>query len=371
MKAKLLEHTLSILLVTAAAGAIVVGIGKQEATLRAAHVKSIEPYLQLDFIDFGDPLHRALFKETLDEFYPDRRARNDSLLQAIERFRQEQFTSQEYKTGREERGLSAPRLLTLGGMYVQFILIYLVVMILSYRAAQSLAILRFIRVKQHRMPYLAELFRGFKDPQTGTFALSLKLPLYIVEGLLKAGAYAILFAPAYVIAYSIRSGFDTDSYLFMIVLGVISNGLLIGSTNKFFTFLMTESRKGYVQTAIVKNLNASYTWGTPDGVSYKSVLLPKSLFPSHVFRHVYLNARYQYLPSLKEHASFLITGLIIIEMALNIQGHLGYELMQNILYKKYDVALTIVVGIFLVVKATEIAVDVWFHHESGKYENKR
>ncbi len=57
-------------------------------------------------------------------------------------------------------------------------------------------------------------------------------------------------------------------------------------------------------------------------------------------------------------------------MALNIQGHLGYELLQNILSGQYDVVLCIILGIFLIVKATEIVVDVWFHHESGKYENK-
>jgi ABC-type dipeptide/oligopeptide/nickel transport system permease component len=83
-----------------------------------------------------------------------------------------------------------------------------------------------------------------------------------------------------------------------------------------------------------------------------------------------MNARFQFLVTLKEHASFLITGLVIIEMALNIQGHLGYELLQNILYKQYDVVLSIILGIFLVVKVTEITVDAWFHHQSRKYENR-
>jgi ABC-type dipeptide/oligopeptide/nickel transport system permease component len=371
MKRKLIEHALSILLVTLVAGVIVVAIGERESTLRTAHVKSIEQYLHLDFIDFGDPLHRALFKETLDLFYPERLAANDSLLRAIERFRQEQFTSQAYKTGREERGLSGPRLLTLGGMYLQFIVIYLIVMVVSYHAAQSLAIFRFIRMKQHRKAYVFELYEHLRGAGRGSPSFYLRLPLVLLKAVVKGVAYAVLFAPAYVIAYSIRSGFDTNSHLFMIVLGVVSNGLLIGYTNKFFTFLVTESRKGYVQTAIVKNLHASYAWGTQDGISFTSVLRPKSLFPSHVFRHIYLNARFQYLPALKEHASFLITGLIIIEMALNIQGHLGYELMQNILYRQYDVALTVVVGIFLIVKATEISVDIWFHRESEKYENTR
>ena len=93
-------------------------------------------------------------------------------------------------------------------------------------------------------------------------------------------------------------------------------------------------------------------------------------FPSHVFQHIYLNARYQFHPTLKEHASFLITGLVIIEMALNIQGHLGYELLQNILYRDYVVVMTIICAIYLVVKGTEIVVDSWTYFETRKYENR-
>jgi ABC-type dipeptide/oligopeptide/nickel transport system permease component len=99
-------------------------------------------------------------------------------------------------------------------------------------------------------------------------------------------------------------------------------------------------------------------------------VLPQHSFSSHVFHHIYLNARYQYLPALKEHASFLITGLIIIEMALNIQGHLCYELLQNVLFRQYDVVVAIILGIFLVVKTTEIIVDAWHHHEVKRYENR-
>ena len=57
-------------------------------------------------------------------------------------------------------------------------------------------------------------------------------------------------------------------------------------------------------------------------------------------------------------------------MALNIQGHLCYELLQNILYKRYDVVITIVLGIFWVVKGTEILADAWQHAESRRYSNE-
>jgi len=54
-------------------------------------------------------------------------------------------------------------------------------------------------------------------------------------------------------------------------------------------------------------------------------------------------------------------------MALNIQGHFCYELLQQILYRQYDIAAFIIFGIFLTVKVTEIAIDVWEHKEKRKY----
>ncbi len=369
MNRRLIEHLLTICIVVLAFGLLVTSVDRQERQRQAERGKSLEPYLRLDSIDFGDPLHRALFKETLTIFYPDRPERNDSLVQALENFQQEQFTRDIYKTGGAERGLSPPTLRRLGSMYAEFILVFLIVMVLSYHAAQSLAILRFVRWRQRRPSSLVRLYHHIRSRKTTDAFYYLNTFVLLLKVLLKGAAYAVLFAPAYVIAYSIKSGFETDSFPFMILLGVISNGFLITYANKFYTFLVAESRKGYVETALVKNLSASYAWGTADGVPYRALLRPKSLFPSHVFRHIYLNARFQHLLSLKEHASFLVTGLIIIEMALNIQGHLGYELLQNILYRQYDVVAAIVAGIFLLVKITEIAVDLWFHRESMKYEN--
>jgi len=372
MKAKLIEHALSVFFVIGAFVILVIVWKHVQKSEAEARIKLVEPYLNLGFLDYSDPLHRALLKETLDLYYPDRTAKNDSLLLAIESFRQEQFTNQAYKTGGEERGLSSEKLVKLGNMYGLFILVYLLVMVLSYRVAQSLAVLRFIQMKQNRSSYVAELYRYLvgSSPAKGNVSFYFKAISLLGKAVVKGIGYAVLFSPAYVIGYSVRSTFETDSYFFMIVLGVVSNGLLINYANKFFTYLVTESRKGYVQAAIVKNLNASYAWGAGDGMSIRSVFNPQSLYPSHVFSHIYVNARYQYLLSLKEHASFLITGLIIIEMALNIQGHLGYELMQDLLYKEYDVAICIIAGIFLIVKGTEIFADAWFHVESRKYENR-
>ncbi len=396
MKAKLFEHLLSIVVVTGVLAALAVAVRHGETSRAEERTRAAGPYIHLEFLDLNDPAQRALLHETLDAFYPDSSARNDSLMGAIEAFRQEQFSQSAFKTGEETGHLTGARVAGLAGMYLQFMLVYLVVMFLTYHAAHSLAILRFVALKQNRPWYLPRGVvvkggeeRRLKPAPTGerdlpgsavkdmdtppaTKGVSPIMRNVIIAGMTIArfAAYAVLFAPAYVIGYSIKSTFDSSSILFLVGLAVLTNGLLINYANKFFLFLASESRRGYVDTAIVKNISASYSWGSEDGIPWRAVLRPKRLLPPHVFRHIYLNARNQFLPSLKEHASFLITGLIIIEMALNIQGQLGYELLQTILYKQYMISLAIIAGIFLTVKGTEIAVDIWSYAEGRKYENR-
>jgi len=99
------------------------------------------------------------------------------------------------------------------------------------------------------------------------------------------------------------------------------------------------------------------------------LLAPVRRSAGHVFREIYRNARLQFIPSTKEHITFIVTGLVIIEMALNIKGHLCYALLQHILYKEFDIAIAIVFGIYLVVKLTEAVVDAWHAIELRKYDN--
>ncbi|MBX2990959.1 MAG: hypothetical protein KF749_07300 [Bacteroidetes bacterium] len=368
MKARFVEHAVSILLVTALFAGLIHLLRQENLHTRTAQSGDVQKYVALEFVDFGNPLDRALFRESLNIFHPEASGKNDSLLRAIDDFRREQFTNELYKTGGGDRGLTAAKAQDLLGMYLQFIVIYIVVLALSYYGAQTLGTIRFVQMKQGRSSYLETFFDHLSSSGNRSVPRAAGL---LVKALVKGMAYVVLFAPAYVIAYSFKTRFDTDSYIFMILLGVISNGLLINYTNRFFTFLVAESRKGYVETAVVKNLYNSYAWHAGDGISKGSIFRLRKRFPSHVFQHIYLNARHQFQPTLKEHASFLITGLVIIEMALNIQGHLSYEMLKNILYKQYDVVLAIVLSIFLLVKATEIAVDLWSHRQERKFGNKQ
>jgi hypothetical protein len=365
------DHLLSVFLVVSVfilLAALTDGAADEST---APHELAIQPFMELEFLDLGNPLHRAMFRETLALYHPRRPDQADSILRAIDNYRQEQFTTEALKTGAQQRGLTVAKVGRLIPMYLNFILVYAVVLALSTYGAQTLGTYRFVRTKQRRLPPFSEFLsrmRGLRrapDWGAGLTAAMKSLPP-LVTSLLKGVAYAVLFAPAYVVAYSLKTRFETDGYLFMIALAVISNGLLVTYASKFYTFLVHEDRKGYVDTARVKSLHASYEWNSPGGIAARSILLPRKRFSGHLLNHITMNAQYQYILTIKEQATFLITGLVIIEMALNIQGHFCYELMQNILYRDYEVVLAIVVSLFVLVKSTDIAVDAWFRYESRR-----
>ncbi len=358
---KWLEHTLSFMLVSLLLITLIVYFNSTQKKALLSQSMEIDKWLHLDFLDFDNPMHRAILEESLNIFEPFQEEEHRSLLLQIEAYRQQEVLKATSKNNRQ-KPLSVNKFKELSLMYLNFILVYLITLFLTWYGVQTLGIYRFIRLKQKRQAYLIEMYlylkkaAGLKNWKQiwPSFLPALVLFLKAVG---KGIIYMVLFSPAYVLAYSFRTKFDTDMLIFMILLGVVSNAMLITYTHKFYTFLVSESRKGYVQTAIVKNMFNSYKLNTTEGIPRKKIIAWKKMFPGHVFGHIYQNARFQYLATIKEQASFLITGLIIIEMALNIQNHLSYELLQNILYKNFAVVAVIVLGIYYIIKSTKIFID--------------
>ena len=358
MKAKLTEHILSIIIVSFIMLTALAVIKKNSNKAAREELIQINQFINIEFIDFSNPFHKALLKDVMNIFYPGQYDKNNNIVKTIIQYKEKEFNESILKSHVKE-ALSAVKFLQIVWMYLKFLLVYILAMLLTYYGVQTFGVLRFIRKKQR-----SSSNKNKQPKKIGQ--LLLKPVTYLAVGIV----HFIFFSPAYVLAYTIRTEFNTDTTFFMVLLGVISNGLLIMYTNKFYTFLVFESRKGYVETAIVKNLKNSYLTNTADGISYKEIFRPVKRFDGHVFGHIFMNARYQYLSTIKEQASFLITGLIIIEMALNIHGHLNYEMLRQILYKNYDIVIVIVLGIFYTVKLTEIFTDFIMHKESLKYENK-
>jgi len=347
MKPRILEHGLSLALVTLLMVVALVVIRSTRGTEREDKKSAFRNFLSIPGAELTDPFQKTLLKETLNIYYPGQEAKNDSTLKALFLYRQGEFEKMTEQS-QAETDLSFGRFLQIAGMYFKFLIVYLLVMAFTYYGVQTLAVWRFVSLR--------------RDETGNRFTR-----VFLAAG--KLFACLILFSPSYVIAYSIRTEFNTDTLPFMVLLGVVSNGLLITYANKFYHFLVTESRKGYVETAIVKNLANGYSADAVDGISRAAVLRLRKRFDGHVFGHIFRNAHLQYLTAVKEQAAFLVTGLVIIEMALNIHGCYNYEMLRQMLYRNYDIALIFFLGIFYTVKATELLADIIHHREMAKYEN--
>ena len=220
----------------------------------------------------------------------------------------------------------------------------------SYLLARVVALYRFVSGRNGRGSSLrryAELIRT-----GGVLAAFSRIDLPL-RALISGVLVLLLFSPAYVVAYASRTRLETDNTLFAFLLAMFSNGLLVNYANRFHALLVTESRKGYVETARVKGLAHSYGFDRKDGLSMLSLLRPSALARRHVLGHIYLNARFQFMTTLKEHAAYLVTGLVVIELALNIKGDLCYALLQHMLYREYDIVAFILFLIFFTVKAMQ------------------
>jgi hypothetical protein len=356
MKPRFMEHLLS----TAFVAALLLGLmvlARNDAAKKDAVPAEIAPYLQWEFLDLNDPFEKALFADFLSAYRPAEAAGNARTLAQLEGYRRDKLLSSLQGAQSRER-LGAAKIGSILWMYCKFLLVYALAMALTYYGVQTLAVWRFVRERRRAQ---AEVHATGPRMQGRLLAM--------VQRFASAAAGLVLFSPAYVIAYSLRTEFNTDMLVFVVLLAVISNGLLAMYSTKFHAFLTAESRKGYVDTAVVKNLGNSYLAGEKEGIAPASIFRLRKRFDNHVFGHIFRNAEFQYLATLKEQAAYLITGLIIIEMALNIHGHLSYEMLKQLLYGNHDTVIAIVLLLFLTVKLTETFTDGLIFLRHRKYAN--
>ena len=354
MKPKIIVHLISIALVSLIALSILVAVDTGKGGGQKSAPAEMKGMPDLSFVDFSNPFQKALSLDVMNIFFPGNFDANNAIVTAAASAQEKAFRDKLQHSNNEER-LTWSRWWVILGMYGKFLAVYVVVMLLTYYGVQTMGVWRFCRKKSQG----AQRRRSPVDAAVNTAK----------KAVLIAGSF-VLFCPAYVIAYSLRTELNTDTVFFMVLLCVISNGLLMVYANKFYAFLTSESRKGYVDTAIVKNLRNAYNRNSPGGISLKAICTPFKRFEGHVFDHIFRNARHQYLSTIKEQASFLITGMIVTEMALNLHGYLSYELLRQMLYGNADLVIVMLLGIFYTVKATEIFTDYLVHKEEMKYENK-
>ncbi len=371
MLKKAVEHIISVLFFTVVLILIYYAFLKKDET-EINKDKLATELFQKQIVDFGDNFEKTLLSDVLNLYNPDSTEGNKNIIFQIEELQAEKFSNINMKSGGEYKGLNVDSVYKVLGMYFKFLVIYLISLFLIHSFAKTFAIWKFVKVKQGTNSYFDEFVTTLKEyvnnllPQNiRKRKLNIAIKLFI-KGTIKTMAYFIIFSPSYVVAYSVKGSSISDSSLFFIILAVFTNGLLINYSYRFYSILKSESKKGYVNTAIVKGLDNNYKTKM---FGYKNILKFHKRFPEHVFNHIYINAIYQNVLNIKELSALLITGIVIIEMALNIQGYLCYEMLQNILYKNYDVVIFIIILIFITVKTTEFFVDLEYYNMTKKYEN--
>lgn len=371
MLKKAAEHFISVLFVTIILIVVYYGFLKQEKKITYKSKLANELFTK-QIIDYGDSYEKALLFDALNIYSPDSIEQNRNIIYQIEELQAEKFTDVNMKSGAEYTGLNFIAVKKIMGMYFWFLVIYVIALFLIHSFAKTFAVWKFVKVKQGSTSYFDYFVLTIKEYLNNIVPLNIRkrklsvaLKLFL-KGLIKTVSYFIIFSPSYVVAYSIKGSSITDSIIFFIMLAVFTNGLLINYSYRFYSLLKAESKKGYVNTAIVKGLNNDYKTKM---FGYKNILKYHKKFSGHVFSHIYINAVYQNILNIKELSALLITGIVIIEMALNIQGYLCYEMLQNILYKNYDIVIFIILLIFATVKTTEFFVDLKYNNLTKKYEN--
>lgn len=366
MKSIVIKNLSALLLVVVISAIFIVIIQNQYRAERSELLSLIEDIIKIEGFNLDNPSHRVMLEESLNYQYGSS-SYVDSVLTKLEEYRVKRFTDPELMAGGVKKGITYNKLTNLFLPFLKFVVIFILSFILLYYGVRTAALFRFIRYKQGRSSELEYLTKLVLSKNQRDIKEVLKSICFI---LLKTVAYVLLFSPAYVAAYAVKTKVDTGSFLFILLLSVLTNGALISYIAKFFTMLLHESRKGYVENAIVKNINSNYSFNTEDGIKLKSLFMFSKNFQNHVLNQIYKNALFQYLPLLKIQAGFLITGLVIIEMALNLHGLLFYEMLKYVLYKEYDLVIFIIAGVFAVVKITETLIDIYYEKIKLKFENK-
>ncbi len=356
----LLRHLISLLLVTLL---LILSARILDQNEREKIPPLVKEWLALPYMDMENDADRELALEMLDYYAPENHREHIAFIDELGRYsrRQRQNLARGLAAG---EGLGGGVIKKITGMYIRFIILFLIAFMFSYYGSVTLGTYLFIRENQEnsgwRRAALDALRRIYASGKQ-VFREKQAWRDFFVNSLKTAGAgmlYLIFFSPAYVIAYTFKSRFDTDMFFFVVVLGVISNGMLITYTEKFYTFLQQEKNKGYVALAGVKGLWDNFRFGFSDGIAFKYILRWRKRFPGHIMDVIYENARYQFFRALKEMAAYLISSLIITEMALNVQGHLSYGMLQYLYYGDYAPVALIVLGLFWLVKLTEIVIDM-------------
>ena len=255
-------------------------------------------------------------------------------------------------------------------MCVRFFVTFVILSLLLIYFSQLIALIQFIFEKSDKDEFTNRffaLFRSLKeDPKQLHVWKRVFLYTFLFSGSLLFSI--MMFTPAYVSAYALKINIVGNSIFIVILLSLCSNTILILFIQKFYFILRNESFKGYVLTAKLKGMDTEYVLNR--GVfKWKALIHPVRSFQGHLFQHIYQNSLYQSIRSVKEAIPLIMTSVIIVEMALNIQGSLGYELLKHLNRLHIDMICISIFFLFFTVKSVELITDIVRYKVEAYYEN--
>ncbi len=368
IKSKILRHVAGLLIF----GSLLLlsaffSINKTDVTEKYKDVISL---FNQSGLDINSNYDREIFKDATTNFFNHEKKQSTQLINKLNEFVDRQFTEKELKTGSEKEYLSGEIVVSLLWKFFKFIFVFSIVEALILFLAERFAILKFYLEKRNGNRFINQIKEYFENRKLRFVKgkINFKRLTYLsFLALVKFLAYFVFFSPVYVIAYILKYNSENITFVWIILFGVFTNGVLISGINKFYNLLIAESKKGYVETARVKGLQMFAEEETKSFVS--SLLKIKLNFGETILSQIYESAHLQFVSSFKEISRFVITGLIIIGMALNVQTGLFYEMLRSFLYSEYDILLFILFLIFTAVKITDIIFEIYSHKLNGKYEN--
>ncbi|NUQ80969.1 MAG: hypothetical protein HUU10_05090 [Bacteroidetes bacterium] len=311
-------------------------IGMALQPLRTVNTSKPDPtiarWLSVPGIDWQDPLHQAIVADLIEAANPD--SDGEMVVRSIRRYQSDQL-ARGLAENRQQAGLVFHDPFNALRQFSEFTLLYAIVLIFSVFGAQTIGTYRFLL-----------FIRKEEQESEGWHDAGRTLLLFV------------LFSPGFLVAYSLKAFWTADSWPVLVALGLLTNGSLALYSQKFLNLLLTNHHHGFIQMARVRGVNENFSPGKPDGVPWRVILSWKKSCPGHLLHHSMLNARLDYGPTAREQAAFTVTCLIILEMALNIQGRFGYELLRQVLFRNLPDVLIMMASLFLLVRATEWVVDV-------------
>jgi hypothetical protein len=354
-KKEIREHFIGLAFFTALFAALIFFVSGSENENKFSEIKSLLTAAELNP---ENELDAATLLDAIKNYYKNS-PKADALIAEYFAYKEFLLTARENKSGADVRSLDFSLALSLLGKAALFAFYFALIGFLLFYLSESFALLKF---KRKNCGAGKQQKKAEKEN-----AQIMNLLKKAGEIILAAAGYFILFSPVYLIGYLFKFNYENVTFFSYVILSVFTNGVLITSANKFYRLLESESVKGYVETAKIKGVN--YDCSADGKITATRIFSPFKFFGEHILTQIYKSAHLQYLSAFKEIARFQITGMIIVELALNLQNGIFYELLKALKGKETAVAIFILMLVFFVVKASDIVTDYLFLKENAKYEN--